>query len=270
MPREKTVEVGDKASVAENNLAAANAALEQLVSERMKSEELWRQVEGATAIDVPQLLSNQVIEGLRAKRKELETEYQEKAENYGPGFPSMGQISAKMREIDRQLAAEVKTIKHSLRAAYTSLLDQENAMKARIEKLREEVLDLQKKGIQYNILKREVETNRGLYNSLLQRYKEVDIAGGVGTSNVFIVENATQPGSPSEPNVRSALVLSLMLGFGVGVGLALLIEVLDDRVHAPEEVEQLTGLGTLGIIPKTGSAEAVIDEQLIESAFGVV
>ena len=67
-------------------------------------------------------------------------------------------------------------------------------MKVRIENLREEVLNLQKKGIQYNVLKREVDTNRGLYNSLLQRYKEVDIAGGIGTSNVFIVERGMVPG----------------------------------------------------------------------------
>ena len=120
-----------------------------------------------------------------------------------------------MKEIDRQLAAEVKTIKNSLKAAYESSLAQENEMKARIQALREEVLDLQKKGIQHNILKREVETNRGLYNSLLQRSKEVDIAGGVGTNNIFIVDRATMPGSPSEPKVSRALLLSLVLGFGI-------------------------------------------------------
>ena len=128
----------------------------------------------------------------------------------------MVQISNKMKEIDRQLAAEVKTIKNSLKAAYESSLAQENEMKARIETLRDEVLDLQKKGIQYNILKREVETNRGLYNSLLQRYKEVDIAGGVGTNNIFIVDRAMLPGSPSEPKVSRALMLSLALVWGWG------------------------------------------------------
>ena len=120
----------------------------------------------------------------------------------------MVQISSKIREVDRQLAAEVKTIKNSLKAAYELSLAQENEMKARIETLREEVLDLQKKGIQYNILKREVETNRGLYNSLLQRYKEVDIAGGVGTNNIFIVDKAMVPGAPSEPKCLGAASLS--------------------------------------------------------------
>ena len=83
--REKMVEVTDKASIAEKNLATANAAAGQLISERMKNEQLWRQVESVTAINLPQFLSNPVIEVLRGQRKALETEYQEKLESFKPG-----------------------------------------------------------------------------------------------------------------------------------------------------------------------------------------
>ncbi len=248
--REKMVEVSEKSSIAENNLAAANATVGQLISERMKNEQLWRQVENGTAISLPQLLSNHVIDLLRGQRKALETEYQEKLENFKPSYPAMVQISNKIKEVDRQLAAEVTTIRNSLKAAYKSSLSQENEMKARMETLREVVLDLQKKGIQYGVLKREVDTNRGLYNSLLQRYKEVDIAGGVGTSNIFIVDRALAPNSPSEPNIPRFLILSFALGLGLGVASAIILEMLDDRVRAPEEMEQISGLATLGIIPR--------------------
>jgi polysaccharide biosynthesis transport protein len=251
--REKMIEVSEKSSIADSNLAAANAAVGQMISERVKSEQLWRQVEAGTAISLPQLLTNHVIDTLRAQRKAFETEYQEKLENFKPSYPAMIQLSNKMREIDRQIAAEADTIRRSLKAAYESSLAQENEMKARIESLREAVLDLQKKGIQYNVLKREVDTNRGLYNSLLQRYKEVGIAGGVGTSNVFIVERALTPKAPSEPNIPRFLVIALALGFGSGIACALLLEMLDDRVRAPEEMEQLSGLATLGIIPRVES-----------------
>ncbi len=257
--REKMVEVNDKASISENNLAAANAALGQLISERVKNEQLWRQVENTNAINLPQLLSNSVIELLRGQRKALETEYQEKLENFKPGYPAMVQISNKLKEVDRQLTAEVRTIRNSLKAAYESSLAQEKEMKARIETLRADVLDLQKKGIQYNILKREVETNRGLYNSLLQRYKEVDIAGGVGTNNVFIVDRAELPVAPSEPNLMRALLLFGVLGLGSGCATAFLLEKLDDRIRAPEEIELLTGLTTLGVIPRAGSADECAD-----------
>ena len=85
-------------------------------------------------------------------------------------------------------------------------------MKKRIERLKQDVLDLQKRSIQYNILKREVDTNQSLYNGLLQRYKEVDIAGGVGANNIFIVDKAPLPGGPSSPNMSHALLISLALG----------------------------------------------------------
>lgn len=253
--REKMVEVTDKASIAENNLATANAAAGQLISERMKNEQLWRQVESLTAINLPQFLSNPVIEVLRGQRKALETEYQEKLESFKPAYPAMVQIRNKIKEVDKQLAAETGAIRNSLKAAYELSLSQENEMKARIETLKAEVLDLQKKGIQHNVLKREAESNRGIYNSLLQRYKEVDIAGGVGTNNIFVVDRAAVPIYPSEPNVPRALILSIALGLGTGVGLALFLELLDDRVRAPEEVEQLFGLATLGVIPRIASQE---------------
>lgn len=198
-----------------------------------------------------------MIDGLRAKRNVLVTEYQEKLETFKPSYPAMVQIDNKIKEIDRQLASEVRTIKASLKGAYELSLSQENEMKARIETLRGEVIDLQKRSIQYNILKREVDTNRGLYNGLLQRFKEVDIAGGVGANNIFIVDRAELPGGPYAPSLSRSLLLSLMLGLGAGLGAAFLIERLDDTVHTVEEIERMSGLSSLGIIPIVKGAEGV-------------
>ena len=120
--RQEIVQTNDKASIAETNLASANAALSILISERIKNEQLWRQLEAANAINLPQLLSNGVIEGLRTKRSALETEYQEKLETFKPSYPAMVQLSNQIAEIDRQLAAEVKTLKSSFKAAYRIFL----------------------------------------------------------------------------------------------------------------------------------------------------
>ena len=114
--QEKIVEVTDKASIAESNLAAANVAVGQLIAERMKNEQLWRQVENATAINLPQFLANSVIETLAASER-CSRPSKEKLQNFKPGYPAMVQISNKMKEVDRQLAAEVRTIKDSLKAA---------------------------------------------------------------------------------------------------------------------------------------------------------
>jgi len=258
--QQQIVDVDDKSSIAQNNLASANAALGNLISERTKNEQLWEQVETADAINMPQLLTNSVIETLRSQRQVLVVEYQEKLETFKPNYPVMVQITSKIKEIDQQLAAEVQTIKDSLKAAYESSLAQENEMKARIETLRQDVLDLQNRSIQYNILKREVDTNRELYASLLQRYKEVDVASGVGASNVFVVDRAELPGGPSSPQLFSALRFAFILGLGAALGLAYLLERIDDKVRSPEQVESVSGLSLLGVIPKVGSVDAELSD----------
>ena len=132
-------------------------------------------------------------------------------------------------------------------------------MKSRVEVLKSELLDLQKRSIEYNILKREVDTNRELYTSLLQRYKEVDVAGGVGSNNVFVVDRAS-PGLPSSTALLQSLLRALALGLGLGVATAYGLEKLDDKIHSPDQVEQITGLTPLGIIPKADNVEEEFDD----------
>ena len=238
----------ERASIAETNLASANTELQTLTSERTKNEQLWRQLEGANAISLPQLLSNAVIETLRSQRKALVLDYEDKSQTFKAGYPVMVQINAKIKEIDKQLADEVQTIRDSLKAGYEASLARENELKERIQVLKKDVLDLQNRSIQYNILKREVDTNRELYASLLQRYKEADVAGGIGTNNIFVVDKAGLPGAPSSPNLSHALVLALMLGVAAGCAAAYGLEFLDDKVRAVEQVESM-GLSVLGVIP---------------------
>jgi polysaccharide biosynthesis transport protein len=248
--KEQIIVVNEKSSIAENNLAAANAALGILISERTKNEQIWKQVEPSTSMDLPQFLGNPVIAGLRAQRNLLVTEYQEKLQTFKPAYPVMMEINNKIKELDRQLAAEIKSIKSALKGTYETSAHQEEEARKQIDKLREEVLDLQKRSIQYNSLKREVDTNRSLYNSLLQRFKEVDIAGGVGANNVFIVDKALQPRLPSSPIMMRSVLVSLFLGLLSGLGLAYVLELLDDTVRSADEIERISGLTTLGVIPK--------------------
>jgi capsular exopolysaccharide synthesis family protein len=172
--KERIVVTTDKASIAENNLAAANSALGGIVAER---------------------------------------------------------------------------IKNSLKSAYEASLNQENEMKRRVEDLRNETLSLQKRSIQYNQLRREVDTTRALYENLLQRYKEVDVASGAGSNNVFIVDAAELPTSPSAPKKTKSLTLALALGLLCGVGAAFAREHFDDKIYSMVEAEQATGLPILGVIP---------------------
>lgn len=255
--REQIVAVAEKTSIAEANLAAANEALGTLISQRIKNEEVWKQVANKDATNLPAILSNTAIEALRASRNELASQYQEKLEIFKPDYPAMKQLSFKIAEIERQIETQVGAIRDSVKASYENALNQEEEMKKRVEVLRGEVLDFQKRSIQYNILKREVDTNRSLYEGLLQRYKEVDVAGGAGSNNIFIVDKAALPEFPSSPKIPLNLALALALGLGVGVATAFVLEYVDDTFSTAEDVERVLGLATLGIIPKADNEEAV-------------
>ena len=258
--KEKIVGATDKTSIAESNLAAANVALGNLVSDRIRTQQQYKQAENATVASLPQFLTNRVIEGLRDKRNALVTEYQEKGQTLRADYPSMVQISNKIKEIDRQIAEEIRVVKTSLKGAYEASLKQESEMTARIEGLRADVLDLQKRAIQFNILKREADSNRALYEDLLQRYKEVDVAGGIGASNIFIVDKAEVPLSPSSPNVMGNMVLTFVIGLITALAGAFLLERLDNTVTKLDEFERLTGLSILGAIPKVAQGTSIDED----------
>jgi succinoglycan biosynthesis transport protein ExoP len=248
--KEQIIATTDTSSIAESNLAAANAALSGLVADRIRNEQLYKQVQSVDAATLPQFLTDSVVMGLRDRRNALVTEYQDKAATFKPSYPAMIQLGNQIKETDRQIAAAITTIKGSLKGAYEASLSQEAEMKRQIGTLRDEVLDLQKRGIQYNILKHEADSNRALYDGLLQRYKEVDVAGGVGANNVFIVDKAEIPGGPSSPQVTKDIAFSLLLGLVAGLGAAVLLERLDNTVTTLDEMERLTGIATLGVIPR--------------------
>ena len=126
----------------------------------------------------------------------------------------------------------------SIEGAYKVAVQQETSVKAKLDMAKKDVLDLQGRSIRYNVLQREVETNRSLYDGLLQRLKEVGVQGGVGTNNVTVVDSALVPDSPFKPNLMLNMELAALLGLTLGGALVLFLEHLDDTIQHPEDMEQ--------------------------------
>jgi capsular exopolysaccharide synthesis family protein len=256
--KEQIVSVGERSSLTETNMATANASLGSAINQRIQAEQLWRQAESASGLGLPQFLNSTVIQGLRAKRSDLSSEYKDKLSFFKPGYPDIVKIKSKMDEIDRLINAEVALVKGSLHSAYQAARNQEEQIATQLDVLKAESLELQRKAIQYNILKREAETNRSIYDGLLHRYKEVAVAGGVGANNISIVDRAEMPGAPSSPRVLLNVGIGGLLGLICGVGAALLREYIDDTLKSGEELERVTGLPVLGVVPKAADAAAFL------------
>lgn len=247
--KEQIVGSGDSASLSEQNLGAFNAALSQAKRDRIVAESRWRQAQASTGtVLLGEISEKSIIGVLQDRRASLMADYQDKLRLYKPEYPAMLQLKGQIDELDRQIAEETANIRSAIRAEFVAAQQQEEMLEEQMAGLKSEVLDLQNRSIQYNIFKREVDTNRQLYDGLLQRYKEIGVAGGVTTNNIAVVDRA-QRGSKYKPSLARNLGLGALVGLALGVLLAIGFEFLDDTLKAPEDIEKQLGLSVLGVIP---------------------
>ncbi|MCB1609272.1 MAG: polysaccharide biosynthesis tyrosine autokinase, partial [Xanthomonadales bacterium] len=252
--RERYVDIGNRETLLSMELEALTSALTQAKTARIEAQAKLLQGEGKNAISHPAMLQSPAVQALRVTKGKLESEYQEKLLTYKPAFPLMQQIRSQIEQVDKQLEAEVRMVRNSLAASYQATKDQEALLQEQVDKLTDEVLGMQGRSTEFTVLEREVQTNRQLYDALLQRYKEIGITSNVDANNVSIVDPALRPGSPFSPDLKRSLMISAFLGLIIGVGLAFLFEFLDDTLKRPEEVEKHLGISVLGVIPKLSGA----------------
>jgi len=231
-----------------------NIALAKAQQERIRAETLYRQMEAGDLQGMNLVLENKVIQKFKELKANLVAEYQENLKIYKPSYPKMLQIESRIAEIQSKIDEELNNIRRSIRANYDIAKAQESMLNTKLRERKSRVISLRDRSIQYNILKREVDTNRQLYEGLLQRLKEVGVAGGIGVNNISIVDKADVPIKPFKPKLVLNGLIAVFLGLFGGVGLAFLFEHLDDTVKQPEDVERLLGLPVLGVIPKVKAA----------------
>jgi capsular exopolysaccharide synthesis family protein len=248
--QQQIVSVGaDAPSLSAQNLGELNGMLAKAQAERIKAEAELHQADSGSGLGMPQVVDNALIQTLRQERAALASQYQDKLSVYKPDFPEMLQLKGKIAESDRQIAAEIANIRSSVVSRYQSANEQETMIGKRIDLLKGDVLDLANRSIRYNILKREIATNQQLYDALLQRYKEIGVAGGIGANNISVVDRAEVPGRPYKPDWRRNLLLGLVLGLTLGILAALGLHHTDRRIRSAKALETLTGLPGLGVIP---------------------
>ncbi len=241
----ETMTTTERPIVAED-LAALNRELNTATAERVAAEARVRGAGGSTT----EALQNQAISTLRARRAELAADRARMLTQFEPAYPPAQALANQIGELDRSIAREEGRVRSTLQATYQAAAAREADLRSRVQGLEGDLLNLRGRTIQYTIYQREVDTNRQLYDALLQRYREIGVAGGVGVNNISIVDAAQVPQRPSSPNLLINLALSLLIGGVVGAGLAFALEQIDEAISDPSDVERALGLPLLGAIPK--------------------
>jgi succinoglycan biosynthesis transport protein ExoP len=252
----------EKQNIITNKLDELNKELTSAESERMDKEAVYQLIQsgdpdavasGVAGIDGGGGSGSQsgsmLLESLNAKAADLRIQAADLNTQFGPSYPKLVQINNQLKEIDVQIQGERKKIVSKVRGLYMASLQRENMLRDALEKQKQEANKLNESAIEYSLLKRDVETNRQLYEGLLEKLKEAGVSAGLKSNNFRIVDSARVPTGPIEPNVPRNLGFAFILGSMSGIGLAFLLEGLDNTVRTTEQAQMISGLPSLGMIP---------------------
>jgi len=253
--------IDEKQNIITSKLDELNKALTTAESDRMDKEAVYRLIEngdldaiasaagGLEETGTGTQSASALLENLRTRQADLKIQAADLNTQFGPSYPKLAQLNSQLREVDSQIRAELKKVAGKVHGQYMTALQRENMLHEALEKQKQEANKLNESAIEYSLLKRDVETNRQLYEGLLEKLKEAGVSAGLRSNNFRIVDVARVPTSPIEPNIPRNLAFALMLGLTSGVGLAFLLEGLDNTVRTTEQAQLISGLAPLGMIP---------------------
>src|SRR5882724_4542312 len=277
--------IDEKQNIITSKLDELNKELTTAESGRMEKESVYQLVQSgdadtaaaaATSADAPApsgATISSLLEKLREQQADLKIQVAQLSTQFGPSYPKVAQMNNQMKEVDAQIQVEMKKIVSRVRSDYLTSLQRETMLRGALDKQKQEANKLNESAIEYSLLKRDVETNRTLYEGLLEKLKEAGVTAGLRSNNIRPVDEARVPMYPAEPNVPRNLSFALALGLTTGIGLAFLLEGIDNTVRTPEQAQALSGLPSLGLIPlgsKNGVEASVRQRLAVASSKEVV
>lgn len=236
-------------SVTTTSLLQINSAANQAQAARIAAEGRWKLISSGNLLSSPDVLANPAISQLLAQRAQQMAELEKQRANHLEDYPLVQQLKAQVGVIDAQIQSVARSIKASVKQQYDAAREAESSLTQQVAELKVSSLAEQDQLVQYRLLQREADTNRTVYEGLLQRYKELNAAAGISASNIAIIDPAIAPIRPSSPNLLRNLLLALVIGFGSAAAFIYLRTQLDDSVKVPEDVEGKLQMPLLGVIP---------------------
>lgn len=241
--------IDEKSDISSEKLSELEKELTQAQAQRIEKEAVYQLAQSGNYDAIAAVRESAVIQDILKQQTTLSAQYTDAVSQYGPKFPKVLRIQAQLKDLDELINREKLNIGNQVEADYRGARQRELLLKEALDEQRAEVNKTAEKLVQYSILKREADTNKQLYDGMLQKLKEAGITAGLRSSNIRVVDPALIPSYPSRPNKTRNILLSIMVGFLGGVGLALLREYLDNTVKTPDDIETLARLPSLAVVP---------------------
>ena len=239
----------DKQNIVTAKLEDLNRELTAAEADRVQKEINYRLARSGRPELIARLEPDNLIIRLRAQQAELENQMAQASVQLGPAHPKIGELSNQVAQARQSVAAEISRIGERITYEYKSALGRERMLRDALEAQKQAADKLNANAIQYSMLKHEFETNRKLYEDLMQKQKEVAISASLKPSNIWIVDPATPPKLPAEPKILRNFALSLVFGIFGGMLLALGLAKTNEKISTLEQAQILSPLPSLGVVP---------------------
>ena len=243
----------DRENVVTSRLNQLNESATRARTARAQKESLYKQIEAlgavAAAETIPVIASNPSVQSVKATLAELQRQKTLLAERYGDKHPEMVTVMASIQDATRQLGVELSKAVEAIRHDYDSALLEEKTLAQALSDQQVVAADLDRKGVAYTVMEREAQSNRQLYETLLQREKELQVLANSRGNNVRLIDRATIPSVPFAPDIRQSMMLGALAGLLVAFGLVFALDSFDDTLKSAEDITRKLGLPCLGLVP---------------------
>jgi capsular exopolysaccharide synthesis family protein len=250
--RENAMSLDEKNNIVLSRLNALNDALLKARTTRIEKESLYNQVKSLSnggAENIPAVAQNPQVQTIKLQLAELRRQKAQLSERYGDKHPEMQKVNASLADAARQLELETGKALQSIRTEYERAQLEERTLAQNLEAAKGDVQDLSKKSVSYSVLEREAQSNRTVYEALLQREKELRVSSNSRANNVRVVDHAEVPKAPLAPTGRRTWLLSLLAGLVAAVAVAYGLDYMNDTIKTPEDVTERLKLPFLGLVP---------------------
>lgn len=241
--------------------ADLNKAFTEAQIGRINKEAVYRELEGKSFENYPEVRTNQLVQNLKKEHSAVEVEYKRKAQIFKDSYPEMQRLKSQLASLQQRIDRETRDIaRKALREAedeFQSAKKKEDSLANLLGQQKQDVVATNTNAIYYNSLKIEVTNMRNLLDHLVKKEKESMLSSrleGLQTSNIKVIDHAEVPLSPVFPKKKSIFIMALFLGIAGGLGLIFFLDWLDKTIKTPDQVEKLLKLPSLGFIPAVGSS----------------
>jgi succinoglycan biosynthesis transport protein ExoP len=192
------------------------------------------------------------LQQMRQKRNELEVSLSEASTTYGANNRRVKELQIQIDSIEKQINEEMKQIVKRAEADSQLAKQTEDEIRRRFDQQLTEASKLNEKTVEFAVLSQEASSRKKLYDDLYTKLQEANVSAGIKATNITIVDPARTQASPISPRRNYNLELGLLSGVFIGLVLAFTVDSIDRTVVNPLEVEEITGVPVIGIIPTFG------------------